>query len=284
MLALERRNLILEKLQEEKRVVVSELSQLYRVSEETIRRDLDKLELEGYAIKSYGGAVINENSSVDMPFNIRKKRNVLAKKRIAELAAGMVRDGDSIMLDSSTTSVAIAKALKDREHLTIITNSIEIMIELADMSGWTIISTGGTMKAGYLALWGGRTEEAIRSYYVDKAFLSCKALNREQGIMDSNEMSAHVKQVMISSARESILAADQSKFDCAAFARIADIRKVSTVLTDAKPAKEWLDYLETQSIKCCYPKEKSEKAVKSKGVNRSTNNNRRLRENSEMFP
>ena len=81
MLALERRNLILEKLQAEKKVVVSELSQLYEVSEETIRRDLDKLEKEGLAIKSYGGAVINEDVSIDLPFNIRKNQNVGGNKK-----------------------------------------------------------------------------------------------------------------------------------------------------------------------------------------------------------
>ena len=113
MLALERRNLILEKLQEEKRVVVSELSQLYNVSEETIRRDLDKLESEGYAIKSYGGAVINENMTIDMPFNVRKNRNVSGKQKIAELVAGMIKDGDQIMLDASTTRKE--KAYRDHE-------------------------------------------------------------------------------------------------------------------------------------------------------------------------
>ena len=87
MLALERRNLILEKLQEEKRVVVSELSQLYSVSEETIRRDLDKLEKEGLATKSYGGAVINEDVGIDLPFNIRKNQNVQGKQKMAEIAA-----------------------------------------------------------------------------------------------------------------------------------------------------------------------------------------------------
>ena len=90
MLALERRNLILEKLQAEKRVVVSELSQLYDVSEETIRRDLDKLEKEGLAIKSYGGAVINEDVSIDLPFNVRKNQNVTGKQKMAELAASLV--------------------------------------------------------------------------------------------------------------------------------------------------------------------------------------------------
>ena len=96
MLALERRNLILEKLQEEKRVVVSELSQLYSVSEETIRRDLDKLEKEGLATKSYGGAVINEDVGIDLPFNIRKNQNVQGKQKMAEIAASMVNDGDHI--------------------------------------------------------------------------------------------------------------------------------------------------------------------------------------------
>ena len=115
MLALERRNLILEKLQAEKRVVVSELSQLYDVSEETIRRDLDKLEKEGLAIKSYGGAVINEDVSIDLPFNVRKNQNVTGKQKMAELAASLVKDGDHIFLDASTTAVFVAKALKEKE-------------------------------------------------------------------------------------------------------------------------------------------------------------------------
>ena len=253
MLALERRNLILEKLQEEKRVVVSELSQLYNVSEETIRRDLDKLEHEGYAIKSYGSAVINENMSIDMPFNIRKNRNVLGKQKIAELVAGMIHDGDQIMLDASTTAVFIAKAIKDKERLTVITNSIEIMIELADVSGWTIISTGGTMKEGYLALLGTKAEDSMRSYYVDKAFISCKAFDRERGIMDSNELFAHAKQVMMNSARISILAVDHSKFDNTAFSRVLDVQNLSAVVTDIKPSEEWMAYFEKRNIKCYYP-------------------------------
>ena len=140
MLALERRNLILEKLQEEKRVVVSELSQLYGVSEETIRRDLDKLDKDGLAVKSYGGAVINENTNIDMPFNIRKKKNVAGKQKIAELIAEMIQDGDHIAMDASTTSVFIAKAIKQKQRITLVTNSIEIVIELADVSDWDIIS------------------------------------------------------------------------------------------------------------------------------------------------
>ncbi|MBS6194585.1 MAG: DeoR/GlpR transcriptional regulator [Clostridiales bacterium] len=253
MLALERRNLILEKLQEEKRVVVSELSGLYNVSEETIRRDLEKLENEGYAIKSYGGAVINENTSIDMPFNVRKKRNVSGKQKIAELVAELIQDGDRIMLDASTTAVFVAKAIKNKQRLTVITNSIEILIELADVSGWNIISTGGVMKEGYLAFLGAKAEDTIRSYYVDKAVVSCKALDKEKGMMDSSDFFAHAKQTMMESAKESILAVDHSKFEDTAFSKVGDIRAVSVVVTDRKPSAEWLDFFEKHGIRCCYP-------------------------------
>lgn len=253
MLALERRNLILEKLQEEKRVVVSELSQLYNVSEETIRRDLDKLENEGYAIKSYGGAVINENMSIDMPFNVRKNRNVLGKQKIAEIVADMIRDGDQIMLDASTTAVFVAKAIKEKQRLTVITNSIEIMIELADVSGWNIISTGGTMKEGYLALLGSKAEAALRGYYVDKAIVSCKAFDMERGIMDSNDLFAQAKQTMMNSAKESILAVDHSKFDNMSFSKVTDTHNLTAIVTDQKPSEQWLEFLEAHKIKCYYP-------------------------------
>lgn len=92
MLAVERRNLILEKLQDERKVVVSELSALFGVSEETIRRDLDKLDREGLATKSYGGAVLNESTSLDMPFNVRKKRNMKGKQMIAGLIGELVQE------------------------------------------------------------------------------------------------------------------------------------------------------------------------------------------------
>ena len=115
MLAVERRNLILEKLQDEQKVVVSELSTLFDVSEETIRRDLDKLDKEGLATKSYGGAVLNENTSLDMPFNVRKKRNMQGKQLIAELVSGLVQEGEHIIVDPSTTAVSHCKGAENQE-------------------------------------------------------------------------------------------------------------------------------------------------------------------------
>lgn len=117
MLAIERRNEILEKLQSEKRVVVSELSQHYGVSEETIRRDLEKLENDGLVIKSYGGAVLNEHSIFDLPFNIRKNQMIVEKQKIAELTDELVRDGEAVMLDASSTAAYIARGLRKRKSL-----------------------------------------------------------------------------------------------------------------------------------------------------------------------
>ena len=246
MLALERRNLILEKLQEEKRVVVSELSQLYSVSEETIRRDLDKLEKEGLATKSYGGAVINEDVGIDLPFNIRKNQNVQGKQKMAEIAASMVNDGDHIFLDASTTA--------EKERLTVVTNSMEILLELSDVSGWNIISTGGVMKEGYLAFLGARTEEVIRSYYVDKVIFSCKALNEDLGIMESKEAFGTTKKAMINSGKMRILVVDSTKFDQTAFSVAGQLRDIETVITDKKPSEKWLDHFNRHKIECIYPK------------------------------
>ena len=253
MLALERRNLILEKLQAEKRVVVSELSQLYDVSEETIRRDLDKLEKEGLAIKSYGGAVINEDVSIDLPFNVRKNQNVTGKQKMAELAASLVKDGDHIFLDASTTAVFVAKALKEKERLTVITNSMEIILELADVSGWNIISTGGVMKEGYLAFLGSKTDESIRSYYVDKVIFSCKALDLEWGIMESQEAFGSTKRAMIGSGRKKILVVDSSKFDQTAFSVAGSMKEVDIIVTDKEPTERWKKHFEKFNVKCLYP-------------------------------
>lgn len=253
MLALERRNLILEKLQEEKRVVVSELSQQFQVSEETIRRDLEKMEKEGVAIKSYGGAVLNETTSIDMPFNVRKKENVAGKQKIAELVADQIHNGEHIILDASSTAVFIAKAIKDKENLTVITNSIEIMIELSDVSDWNIICSGGTLKEGYLALVGPKTAEGFNSFNAEKAIFSCKGIDMEKGITDGNELFSYTKQMMMKSAKETILVIDNSKFDKVAFSKLCDANAVDTVITDEKPDDKWITFFERHNIKCIYP-------------------------------
>ena len=253
MLAIERRNAILEKLQAERRVVVSELSQIYKVSEETIRRDLEKLENDGFAIKSYGGAVINENANVDLPFNIRKKRNVISKQKIAEVICSRIKDGTSIMLDASSTAVYIAKALKERKNLTLITNSIEILIEMFDTPNVNVLSTGGAMREGSFALVGPQTDKMLNSYHVDMAIVSAKGFDLETGMTDTEELHANNKKTMLHAGREKVLAVDSSKFGKTAFTEIGTLEDISMVVTDAKPDEVWLQAFKEYGIECIYP-------------------------------
>ncbi|MCR5237529.1 MAG: DeoR/GlpR family DNA-binding transcription regulator [Lachnospiraceae bacterium] len=254
MLAAERRNIILAKIQEEKKVVVSELSRIYEVSEETIRRDLDRLEDEGYIVKSYGGAVLNESNVTELPHNVRRGVNISAKQKIAELACGEIEENDHIFLDASTTSVFIAKWIKQKEHLTVITNSIENLLELSTVTGWDIISTGGQLRSGTMSLTGWKTAEALSAYHVDKVFMSCKGLSMERGITDGNDETAGIKQAMIASADKVYLAADLSKFGKKAFSQICGFDRIDTVITDAEPDTVWKDYFTANRIGLVYPK------------------------------
>lgn len=252
MLAIERKNEILNKLRAEQRVLVSELAIHYGVTEETIRRDLDKLEKEGYATKTYGGAIWGNSTKTDLSYTIRNKTNVEAKTEIAGLVAQMVQDGDHLMLDDSSTSLYIAKQLKDKKELTILTYSMEIASELAAVDGWTVLCTGGTVKPGTLAFAGAQVAEILSRYHVDKAILSCKGIDRNAGITDSAESHAVAKQAMIRAARQVILALDDSKLDKISFVQVAAMDQIDTVVTSSRPDKAWMDYFEAQDILCLY--------------------------------
>lgn len=254
MLAIERKNEILAKLRLEQRVLVSELSAHYGVTEETIRRDLEKLEKEGYATKTYGGAILGNSTKTDLSYAIRNKTNVDGKRRIAELVESIVDDGDHIMLDDSSTSLYIAKQIKEKKNLTVITNSIEIIMELSDVEGWHIMSTGGKLKAESLALIGHQAEQMIRNYHVDKAIISCKGFDITNGITDSSELHSLTKKAMLSVADRRILAVDKSKFNKTSFVRIADLSDIDCIITSDKPSEQWLEAFNAQQVSCIYPK------------------------------
>ena len=250
MLAPERRKIILEKLQADKKVIVSQLSGLFEVSDETIRRDLELLCQDGHATKSYGGAILNENGT-DLPFNVRKLYRPTEKRKIAELVEPLVNDGDKIFLDASTTAVFVARSLKVKKRLTVVTNSIEVMLELADMRDFTVMSTGGRLMGEYLAFAGVRATETLNSFYADKLIFSCKALScngADNGIFDSTDDFSLVKQKMISRSKTKILATDSSKFSKTAFSKITTISNIDMVVTDTSPGENWLEYFTHEGV------------------------------------
>lgn len=255
MLAIERKNEILAILQKEQRVLVSELSRRYEVTDETIRRDLEKLELEGYVKRTYGGAVLNKNTNLDMPLRIREKTNRDEKQTIAALVAELVEEGDRIMLDASSTSLMIAKELKNMSKLTVITNSVEVLIELAGHEGIQVISTGGNLNETSLSLVGNAAQKVLNGYHVDKAIFSCKGIDMQEGMTDSNELDSDIKNAMYACADTAILAVDSSKFDKVSFVKSMRLKKGDILVTDKSPSKEWKVFLQEHGIELLCPKE-----------------------------
>lgn len=252
MLAIERRNAILAKLSADGKVIVSDLSKEFDVTEETIRRDLEKLDNEGLAKKTYGGAVINQSLNTDLPFNVRKRTNVELKQHIAEKIAELIHDGDYIMLDASSTAIYVTQCIKNLKNITLITNSVEILIELADKDDWNILSTGGALKKGALALVGSSAERMIRGFHVDLAVCSSKGIDIGMGITDSNEKDSEIKRAIFAAAEKKVLAIDSTKFDKISFVRVSDIGEVDTIVTDCQPAERWVEHLKEKNVQLIY--------------------------------
>ena len=251
MLAIERKNEILAILQKEQRVLVSELSRRYEVTDETIRRDLEKLEKEGFVKRTYGGAVLNKRKDLDMPLRIREKTNRGEKQIIAGLVKDLIEEGDRIMLDASSTSLMISKELM--EKLTVITNSVEVLIELAGHDGIQVISTGGNLNETSLSLVGNAAQKVLNGYHVDKAVFSCKGIDMKDGITDSNELDSDIKNAMYACADTAILAVDSSKFDHVSFVKSMRLKKGDILVTDRKPSEDWQNYLQEQGVRLVTP-------------------------------
>ena len=247
MLGLERRQKIMEKIRLDRKVYVADLAKAFKVTEETIRRDLEKLEAQDLLRRSYGGAILTESTSEDLSYKRRSTINSESKLAIAEKAARLIQDGNTIMMDSSTTCQALLQRLKEQKDITIITNSIRLMNDFMG-SGFKMICTGGTMRESSCALTGSITSQTLEKYFVDFAFISCKGIDREKGIMESNESESRIKSIMIRQARKAVLLVDHSKFDKTAFVKCDDFSQIDTIVTDQLPAKEWQDFFHDQHL------------------------------------
>ncbi len=252
MLPIERKNEILTKLLVDGKVVVSDLSEQYNVTEETIRRDLDKLEKEGLAKKIYGGAVKNDSFNVDLPYTIRKQTNVDSKKYIAEIIARFIEDSDHILLDASTTALYTMKSIYNRSNITLITNSVEMLVDAPAKDDWEIISTGGNFNPASLSFSGERAEEVISSYHADIAVVSCKGIDMNMGLTDTSDKNAQIKKAFIRSAKRVILGVDSSKFDVISFVRFSDMDNISVVITDKEPSEKWKEFFREKNIELYY--------------------------------
>lgn len=256
MRAFERREYIINKLHRYKKVHVADLAQDFGVSEETIRRDLDKLDKEGIAKKSYGGAVLNVHTNEDPAYSLRHSLHLEEKRVIADNILGLINDGDSLMTDTSSTAFeALKKITAVKQNLTIITNSLVVLSEFQH-SGHKLISTGGILGAETNSFVGPTASYTIQKYNVDVALFSCKALSMTGGLSDSNEAESELKILMQQQASKVVLLVDHSKFDRIAFIKLFSIDKVDYIVTDRQPSEEWRDFFNSHQVSLvCSPTE-----------------------------
>ncbi|RLM02494.1 DeoR/GlpR family DNA-binding transcription regulator [Gibbsiella quercinecans] len=249
MLPIERHRLIVEELNLHGRVLVAELVNLCRVSQETIRRDLTRLEKKGLLQRSHGGAIVmrkhernqpekNSNfSEHELAFRLRMHENTQQKTQIAKRALDFINPGDCILLDSSTTTWFLARQLPDVE-LTVLTNSLQIVQTLAAKERIRTICLGGEYSAHNEDFNGVVAEQPLKDFLINKTFFSCSSLGNDGYLRAANENNAHLKQQMLLASERKYLLLDAGKFLRPSFARICHYRDVDFLITDSLKDKE----------------------------------------------
>ncbi len=233
----ERRRHIMDILELEGKVEIIQLSEALSVTPMTIRRDFDALEKQKRLIRTHGGAVAPQALIHERTFESKSVMAVEEKRAIAQAAISFVRDGMSVLLDSGTTTLEIARLLKLRERITVITNDIKIAAELMD-SKLEVIVLGGRLQNDVGALFGSLTEDTLRSIHVDLFFLGANAVHSSFGITTPTIEKAFLKRAMNKTAEQIILVTDSTKFNQKAFSKVCDLDDITTIITDDKLSEE----------------------------------------------
>jgi DeoR/GlpR family transcriptional regulator of sugar metabolism len=241
MIAAERLDRIITKLRTQHVVSTARLSVELGVSAMTIRRDLARLEEMELCQRTHGGAVGRGRAVIqDTPYNQRQLLNVLEKRAIAQRAADFVKEGESLAIDSGTTTLQFAKALRSRRNITVITNSVNILSELSDCEDISVISTSGTISRaryegqgeGDPCLVGPLAEGTLRRFRPDRAFMATTGLTLTDGLSNSDLEQASLKAVMMEVAADITLLADHTKFGHVAASIVGPVTLLDRLITD----------------------------------------------------
>lgn len=244
MTTFERRQRILRLLRDQSGIKVTELARRLDVSEGTIRNDLSALEKAGQLTRVRGGAVLRDDHRfISSSFSARAQVNTAAKQRIARWAADMVEDGDSVLLDSSTTVFHTASFLQDRSNLTIITNGIEVAFALSQNPSHTIILVGGILRHERALLVGHLGERILENLHIKTAFVSCSGFSVETGLTQVDIQEAQIKSRMIESAEQVVALVDSTKFGKVDLTPFASVEQVSHILTDSSLDPGYIEQL-----------------------------------------
>lgn len=250
LLVEERRRRVVELVEAHERVTVDDLVSRFGVSAVTIRADLEALARSGLLIRSHGGALRRTESQDDIPIPVKETLHHAEKVQIAQAAIRMVKDGDTIMLDSGTTTAEIARQLRFQRFsaLNVITNALNIAMELAAVPSVRLIMVGGILRHMSYSLAGPHAEHTLRALHADRLFLGVDGLDPEIGLMTPDVLEAQLNAAMIHVSREVVVVADSSKFQKRSLSVIAPLSSVHRVITDHGVSAETLAALRARSV------------------------------------
>jgi DeoR family transcriptional regulator of aga operon len=249
MLIEERRQYIVGLAQKYGRVLVQELSESLGISRITIRKDLDHLQGQGLLHRTHGGALLPGNGALSDPSLQEKEgRHSQEKQRIAAAAASLVQEGQCILLDSGTTTTAIAKALRRFSHLTIITNAVNVAGELSG-TNFEVLLTGGSLRKNSFSLVGPLAEDMLHEMHADILFLGVDGFDLEVGLTTPNVMESRVNRAMVKASSLVVAVCDSTKFNRRSLSKIVDATAIHHVITDTDLPPETAEALRSAGIK-----------------------------------
>jgi DeoR/GlpR family transcriptional regulator of sugar metabolism len=233
MLAQDRRQKILELLREEGSARVSTLSDLFNVSEPTVRQDLERLEQEGYIVREHGGAYLRSINHQVRSLSLEHTENLDKKTAVGEKAAEFIQNGDRIILDSGSTVTEVARHLHGKQDLTVITNALNIALILGVEHAMEVLVTGGEFKPPTLSLTGEKASAFFKNMYVDKLFLATGGISPSFELTYPGFSDLPVKRAMVEAASETYLVADSTKIGKTSFASLGVMNYVNYFITDS---------------------------------------------------
>jgi DeoR/GlpR family transcriptional regulator of sugar metabolism len=244
----ERKSTILAELNKEEKVYVRELASQLQVSDETIRRDLDRLEKEGILKKMYGGAIKTKTQIRELPFDEKTTIHKKEKQSICKAAANLVEDGDVIMIGNGTTPLEIVPHLANKTNVTLITHSIPVMLLAIEYFKGRVIFTGGEFRRSQKYTSGPLSERMLEMLKANKAFISAGGISLTNGITDYDISGSSVSRKMIERSDEVIVLGDHTKFGQTTFAQMCTLSEISMIITDKECPQEWKTILAKKEV------------------------------------
>lgn len=252
MIAAERRARIKRVLMEKRYIKVAELTRLFDVSDETIRRDLDELEKQGILKKNYGGAELVEDSYVVPPFRIRNEENMDVKLQVGKKVSELITDDTFVILDAGSTTLCVARALRDK-RLSVLTNDLNIAYELSGVQNINVFLTGGMLKKENNSLIGPEAIRSIATYNASVAIIGTGGMTFNKGFTTGDTFEAEVKRAMMASADRVMIVADASKINKKAMVTFADLSEADDVVIGGQADEDFTAGLADMGINviCC---------------------------------